>query len=70
MNVSLVIHHAVRDIRDVCASQVASMETASAAEAPALAPVVSFDSFRSLCDTPPLQVGLVCTWACSLPSRM
>ncbi|CAL5225176.1 g7957 [Coccomyxa viridis] len=36
-------------------TQVASMDAASAAEAPAPAPVVSFDSFRSLCNTLPLQ---------------
>ena len=36
------------------------METASAAEAPAPAPVITFEAFRSLCNTPPLQACSEC----------
>ena len=55
------------DNRCVCELQVACMEAASAAEAPAPAPVVIFEAFRSLCSTPPLQVSFKSTGVCSLP---
>ena len=43
------------------------MEAVSAAEAPAPAPVVSFEAFRSLCNTPPLQVCILRIWEYTLP---
>ncbi len=67
MNVRVPLRNMLRYLRDVCESQMASMEAASAAEAPAPAPVVSFEAFRSLCNTPPLQVCILRIWECTLP---
>jgi len=39
--------------------QVSVVEAASAAEAPAPAPVITFEAFRSLCLASPLQVILL-----------